>query len=216
MAAAVAVPVRYGRAQVGTFWSAVRAVDDVAAAIERECAHANGHTHGMGRRQVEAVTAGVVRLRRSLAEVTDTARAAGLPPADADRVDETSQRWVTAVHEAGHAVVTGALGHRVKFAGVSTDETGLTSLDIADRRANDPAYAVVCVSGERATRLLLGVGGGSGTDYRDARTALARTGRSIEWAEQHADQIIHERRRDLIQLARRLYRDGRENNINSK
>ncbi len=131
-------------------------------------------------------------------------------PGRGEDVDETSQRWVTAVHEAGHATVADYYGARVAICRIRDDDTsGLTR-----HNAFGVAHAVVAVAGERATRLLLGTGGGSTTDYADARTALARadipTGIHITVArvEDLADAVIRTHRRDLLRTARQLYRTG--------
>lgn len=214
-AGGVADPVRFARGEVREFWSAVRAMDEAAARIERACAHAAGHNpaRGTSRASVEAVTAGVVRMRRSLAEVIAVARAAGLPPGDGERVDTGSRRWFTAVHEAAHAIVAAHLGHHVEFAGATTDATGVTKTGDGRRDMTGADEAVIAVAGERATRALLGMAGGAMSDYARAESVLARTGRSVAWAEQIADQIIRDRRSALVALARRIYRHGRENNI---
>src|SRR5688500_10748626 len=122
--AAVADPVRFGDREVGAFWQAVRAMDDAATRIERACVRLADH--GARRSGVEEVSAAVVAMRRSLAEVVSTIRGAGLPPDEADGIDEDSERWTTSVHEAGHAIVGAHLGHRVQFAGATTDATGVT------------------------------------------------------------------------------------------
>ncbi len=128
----------------------------------------------------------------------------------ADTVDETSERWVTAVHEAGHATVADYYGARVAVCRIRDDDTsGLTR-----HNAFGVAHAVVAVAGERATRLLLGVGGGSTTDYADAHTALARADVpagihiTLTRVEALADAVITTHRRDLLRTARQLYRTG--------
>ena len=136
------------------------------------------------------------------AATTATATAAGAEVSD--RIDENSERWVTAVHEAGHAVAVDELGYRITDCWIHPDDdrrggTNHTATDGPDR-------AIVSVAGERATRLLLGCGGGSRIDYDHAAHALTGTGHSIDWAEDHADQIIGGRRRDILLIARRLYR----------
>ncbi len=124
-------------------------------------------------------------------------------------VDETSERWVTAVYEAGHATAAEHFGARIAVCRIHPDDmSGLTRHD-----ADGAAHAVVAVAGERATRLLLGVGGGASTDYADARTALARAARAgtnhgLAWAETYADGVITTHRRDLLRTARQLYRTG--------
>ena len=119
-------------------------------------------------------------------------------------VDETSERWVTAVHEAAHAVVAEECGARVDFCRVDTETTGMTR-----HNGSGLVHAVIAVAGERATRLLLGTGGGSSVDYEQAQVALDGTGRDLTWAETTAEHVIHGCRRDIHAAARRLYRSGR-------
>lgn len=121
-----------------------------------------------------------------------------------DGIDETSERWVTAVHEAGHALVADHLGARVALCRIDPDgDTGRTRHD-----ATGATWAVVAVAGERATRLTLGLGGGSATDYRHAAHALTDTGHDLDWAEDTADDLLTAARRDLLRTARQLYRTG--------
>jgi hypothetical protein len=118
-------------------------------------------------------------------------------------IDEGSERWVTAVHEAGHAVTVDALGYRVISCEVHDDDTtGNTHHTVDD----SPERAVIAVAGERATRLLLGTGGGSTTDYADAHRCLTGLGLGIDWAETQADHLVRAYRRDILCTARRLYR----------
>lgn len=120
-------------------------------------------------------------------------------------VDETSERWTTAVHEAAHAVIAQACGATVSVCEIDArhDDRGLTR-----HSAKGPDWAVVAVAGERATRRLLGSGGGSAVDYQQASGALEGTGRDIGWAEHTADDLISAHRRDITALARQLYRTG--------
>lgn len=202
MAVGAVDPVRFKHREVGAFWQAVRAMDDAATRIERACAQVV--------RGTEDVSAAVVRMRRSLAEVTNTARALGLPPDDADGIDEDSERWMTAIHEAAHAIVGAHLGHRVQFAGAITDTTGVTR---TGRDAVGMEEAVIAVAGQVGTRMELGKSGGAGTDYARAEAALAGTGWLLEQAEFLAEGILHDHQGELLALARRIYRHGRENNI---
>lgn len=121
-----------------------------------------------------------------------------------EMIDESSERWVTAIHEAAHAVVAEHLGSRVRYCRVTSDETGVTS-----NTATGLPLAVVAVAGERATRLLCGSGGGSGIDYQHAAAELRGTGHDIAWAEQHADEAITANRREIRRDATCLYRKGR-------
>lgn len=120
-------------------------------------------------------------------------------------IDETSERWTTAVHEAAHAVIAHACGAQVTVCEIDRrhDDRGRTR-----HTAEGPDWAVVAVAGERATRQLLGAGGGSGVDYQQADAALTGTGRDIGWAEHAADELIGTHRRDITTLARQLYRTG--------
>ncbi len=124
-------------------------------------------------------------------------------------IDETSERWVTAVHEAGHATAADYYGAGVAVCRIRDDDTsGLTR-----HNAFGVAHAVVAVAGERATRLLLGVGGGATTDYADAHAALARAARAgtdhgLAWVETVADNVITSNRPELLRTARQLYRTG--------
>ena len=123
-----------------------------------------------------------------------------------EHIDETSERWATAVHEAGHATAAAVYGARIAVCRIHPDDTtGLTR-----HNATGLAHAVVAVAGERATRLLLGTGGGSTTDYADAHAAITRAGggQTIAWVENIADGILTADRRDLLRLARQLYRTG--------
>jgi hypothetical protein len=208
MAGEVAEPVRFGQREVGAFWQAVRAMDDAATRIELTCARLADQ--GARRSGVEEVSAAVVAMRRSLAEVVGTLRGAGLPPDEVDGIDEDSERWMTAIHEAAHAIVGAHLGHRVQFAGATTDETGLTR---TGRDAVGLEEAVIAVAGEQATVLELGKTGGAARDYARAEAALSGTGWSLEQAEFLATGILHDHRGELRALARRIYRTGRENNI---
>jgi hypothetical protein len=207
-AGGVADPVRFGSREVDAFWQAVRAMGDAATRIERACVRLADH--GGRRSSVEEVSAAVVAMRRSLAEVIGTVRAAGLPPEDIDGIDEDSERWMTAIHEAAHAIVGAHLGHRVEFAGATTDTTGLTR---TGRDATGLEEAVIAVAGEQATQLELGKVGGAATDYARAEAALSGTGWSLEQAEFLAVGILQDHRGELTALARRIYRHGRENNI---
>ncbi len=123
---------------------------------------------------------------------------------DPEAVDETSERWITAIHEAAHAVVAEHFGARVEFCRVTGDDTGLTR-----HTAQGPAHAVVAVAGERATRLMCGTGGGSGTDYRQATAVLHGSSHDIAWAEQQAEDAITGNRREIRRAAATLYRKGR-------
>lgn len=142
-------------------------------------------------------------------DVNDDDNVSGRGVNDEDRIDERSQRWVTAVHEAGHLTVAEYYGARVASCRVLDDDTGTTRY-----KAGDAAHAVIAVAGERATRLLLGTGGGSTTDYTAAAAALARSDRatgidhSIDRTEAQADVLIRAYRRDLLRTARHLYRTG--------
>lgn len=120
-------------------------------------------------------------------------------------IDETSERWVTAVHEAGHATAAAFYGARIADCRIHPDDTGLTR-----HNATGLAHAVVAVAGERATRLLLGCGGGSTTDYADAHAAILRAGarQTLGWVENIADGVLTADRRDLLRLGRQLYRTG--------
>ncbi|ALE72993.1 hypothetical protein FRP1_07615 [Pseudonocardia sp. EC080625-04] len=118
-----------------------------------------------------------------------------------DEIDEYSERWATAVHEAAHAVLAEHLGARVKFCRITGDDTGLTR-----HTAEGADHAVVAVGGERATRLLCGTGGGSTTDYDHADTALTGTGHDLGWAEHRADQLIQDHRREIRRTATTLHR----------
>lgn len=206
----VADPVRFGEREVGTFWQAVRAMDDAATRIEHACARLVDH--GARRSGVEEVSAAVVAMRRSMAEMVTALRTVGLPPEDTGGIDEDSDRWFTAVHEAAHAIVAVHLGYRVPFAGATTDTTGVTQ---TGGRATGLDEAVIAVAGEQATFLELGKGGGAASDYARAEAALSRTGWSLGQAESLATGILHNHRGELIALARRIYRTGRENNIHS-
>lgn len=79
-------------------------------------------------------------------------------------VDETSERWVPAIHEAAHAVLAEELGARVRSCRVTGEHTGNTR-----HTASAADHAVIAVGGERATRLLCSKGGGSTTDYEQQR-----------------------------------------------
>lgn len=120
-------------------------------------------------------------------------------------IDETSERWITAVHEAAHAVIAEVCGARVEVCEIDRrhDDRGRTR-----HTAEGPDWAVVSVAGERATRRMLGSGGGSSVDYQQASAALRGTGRAIGWAEDTADDLIGIHRRDITALARQLYRTG--------
>jgi hypothetical protein len=131
-----------------------------------------------------------------------TARTATAPT---EQVDEHSERWVTAIHEAGHVTAVEALGYRVRSAHVDNDDDRRGGTDHTVP-TNSLDRAVVAVAGERATRLLLGTGGGSQIDYDQARYALGQGRLPIEWAEDRADEVIRLHRRDLLHTARRLYR----------
>jgi hypothetical protein len=204
----VADPVRFGDREVGAFWQAIRAMDDAATRIERACARLADQ--GARRSGVAEVSAAVVAMRRSLAETVDIVRAAGLPPEDTAGIDEDSERWMTAIHEAGHAIVGAQLGHRVQFAGATTDTTGVTR---TGRDASGMEEAVIAVAGQVATRMELGKEGGAATDYARAEAALAATPWALHAAEVLAEDILHGHHGELRALARRIYRNGRENNI---
>lgn len=124
-------------------------------------------------------------------------------PEQGEDIDETSDRWITAVHEATHAVLAEHLGAHVQFSRITGDDTGLTR-----HNAKGADHAVVAVAGERATRRLCGQGGGSTTDYQQAETALAGTGHDIAWAEDQADALIASNRREIHRDATTLYRRG--------
>lgn len=128
------------------------------------------------------------------------------PATNRRQVDETSERWVTAVHEAGHAVTAESFGGRVTECVISPrdDREGHMRHTVT---APGP-WAIIAVAGERATRLLCGVGGGATTDYEIAYDALREIGRPITWAEDHADAIVAGWRRDIVREARTLYRRG--------
>lgn len=206
--AAVADPVRYSPTRVEAFWRAVRVLEDTATRIERTCSR---FADDGARAGVEQVSAAVTVLHHSLSELVVTAHDAGVPPEHSDRVDEDSERWFTAIHEAAHAVVAVRLGHRVRFAGATTDTSGVTS---TARHATGLAAAVIAVAGQQATRMELGGIGGAVSDYARAEQALAGTGWSLEQAEAIAVDILRANRGAVIALARRIYRTGRENNIN--
>ena len=123
---------------------------------------------------------------------------------DGEEIDQTSPRWITAVHEAGHATAAAFYGARTAVCRIHPDDT----TGISRHTAFGLAHAVVAVAGERATRLLLGTGGGSIADYADARAALARSGshHSLAWVENLADGVLSTDRRDLLRTARQLYR----------
>ena len=121
-------------------------------------------------------------------------------------VNEDSQRWVTAIHEAGHVIAVETLGYRVKDAFIDTDGYSGGVNHTLDLYSLD--RAVVAVAGQRATRVLLGVGGGSERDYQQARAALAGTTRDLDWAEHQADALIRGARWTLLRTARRLYWRG--------
>lgn len=124
-------------------------------------------------------------------------------PAQGEGIDETSERWVTAVHEATHAVLAEQLGAHVQSCRITSDHTGTTR-----HNAEGADHAIVAVAGERATRRLCGQGGGSTTDYQQAETALTGTGHDIAWAEDHADTLIASNRREIHRTATTLYRRG--------
>ena len=63
--------------------------------------------------------------------------------------------------------------------------------------------------GERHPPVLPGIRRLAEVDYRIAGDALTGTGRTVAWAEQRADAVIHECRHDLLVLARQLHRHGR-------
>ncbi|MFC4949042.1 M50 family metallopeptidase [Pseudonocardia sp. GCM10023141] len=121
-----------------------------------------------------------------------------------NEVVEHSERWVTAVHEAGHAITAEYLGYQVDDCRVRTDTTGNTR-----HNAEGTAHAVVAVAGERAARIITGSGGGCTEDYCQAEDALSGSGRDIAWAEHQADDAIWSCRREITNLARRLYYRGR-------
>ena len=127
-------------------------------------------------------------------------------PERAEQVDERSERWVTAVHEAGHVVAVEQFGGRVLSCRLDEHDDGRGNTRHTVETGGQ--RAVVAVAGERATRLLLGTGGGSGIDYRDAAHALHGTGRGVDWAEHHADVLVRACRRDILREARHLYRRG--------
>lgn len=124
-------------------------------------------------------------------------------PRPADDVDESSERWVTAVHEEAHALIAEQVGAKVSSCRVTGDATGNTR-----HNAEGANHAIVAVAGERAARLLCGSGGGSSVDYEQAEGALAGTGHDIAWAEQRADDLIRRSQREIRRNARTLYHRG--------
>jgi hypothetical protein len=121
-------------------------------------------------------------------------------------VDEGSERWITAVHEAGHLTLADALCTPVDRCRIDPDgRTGTTR-----HTATGWAHAAIAVAGARATRLICGNTGGSHTDYRDAEAALARAGhpRTLPALEAEIDDLLAALRRDLLRTARQLYRTG--------
>ncbi len=116
------------------------------------------------------------------------------------------QRVITCIHEAGHAVVAEHLGVRVTAVVVSRDGSiGVTECDTT----TGVTSAVISVAGVQATRRFCQETSGGEVDYRMAGDALTGTGRTVAWAEQRADGVIHECRHDLLVLARQLHRHGR-------
>jgi hypothetical protein len=129
-------------------------------------------------------------------------------PGPGAEIDTESERWHTAIHEAGHAVVAEHLGARVTVCVVIDEMTGYTG-DTAESTGDVLTDAVIAVAGERATRLLLGRGGGAQRDYQHARQVLHGTGRDLAWAEHRADDAVTANRREITRTARTLYRKGR-------
>lgn len=128
----------------------------------------------------------------------------GDTPTD-DQVDRCSPRWVTAVHEAGHAVAVRRQGGRVTRARVWGSHGGRVEGTVDGALAD----GVQAAAGRIAARHIAGrTGGWDGNDAAHVRRCAREAGVSVGELERRAARLVRSHRGEIEQAARRLYRSG--------
>lgn len=117
-------------------------------------------------------------------------------------VDRRSDRWQTALHEAGHVEVGKRLGATSLSAWLDDDRSGYF---VGRFDGPDEDEAVILLAGAAAA----GRRGGGATDRREAKRLLRGTGVSMGEAERRARRAVSGRRGAIERTAQRLYRRGR-------
>lgn len=120
---------------------------------------------------------------------------------------DPAARRGTAIHEGGHYIIGCLLSGTTVTARLRNDWDGYTQT--RDWEGSDLDYAVYCLAGWAADRL---IGRGpldSPTDRRYARQALRGTGHRLRDADRIADRLVRTHHRQIVTASEVLYQRGR-------
>lgn len=127
------------------------------------------------------------------------------------KVDKSTRRWVVAEHEAAHAVVARALGHRVDHCWIN-DEHGETKASLPWSRDPERALfemAVIALAGpDASSRGRWFLPAGCAADKRIAAQFLNEIGARPADARSRAHRLVGSQWGHIQRTAFHLYRNG--------